>query len=83
MTREEFISEMTKAKTFQGLGDRSDYWAGYQRGLRRQFHGESFGTAEEHKKWSLLWLADDPSRRELGLGYLAGLGFMQAEVTRG
>ena len=67
---------MNRAKTFQGLEtDRAEYWIGYQRGLRRAYHGESFGTAEEHA----LWLGasdnhgDDPIRRARGEGYRDGL----------
>ena len=44
MERDRFESLMMKAKTFQSLGDRPEYWTGYQRGLRRRFHGEAFGT---------------------------------------
>jgi len=29
-----------------------DYISGYRRGLRRHFHGENFGTADEHQMWS-------------------------------
>ena len=57
MTRQAFEHEMTKAKTLAHLGDRPEYWAGYQRGLRRRFHGETFGTLDEHKQW--LALAND------------------------
>jgi len=49
MDKATFEHEMNRAKTFQGLEtDRAEYWIGYQRGLRRAYHGESFGTAEEH-----------------------------------
>ena len=50
------------------------YWEGYQRGLRRAYYGEVFGTEEEHNLW--LSLADDEvdeSRRERGRGYRDGL----------
>ncbi len=49
MTQGEFESQMLKAETFRRLGERSDYWAGFMRGLRRAFHGENFGTADEHE----------------------------------
>jgi hypothetical protein len=66
---------MTAADTFRRLSsepDEQDFWSGYQRGLRRNHHGEKFGTAEEHKLW--LSLADDvdPSRKMRGLGYRSG-----------
>ena len=56
-----------------------DYWAGYQRGLRRAFHGERFGTDAEHQLW--LSLSDD--RAELGRGYRDGLtagGMMEVQA---
>ena len=76
MDKATFEHETNRAKTFQGLEtDRAEYWIGYQRGLRRAYHGESFGTAEEHA----LWLGasdnygDDPIRRARGEGYRDGL----------
>jgi len=76
MDKATFEHEMNRAKTFQGLEtDRAEYWIGYQRGLRRAYHGESFGTAEEHA----LWLGasdnygDDPIRRARAEGYRDGL----------
>jgi hypothetical protein len=74
MNEIKFLSLMMKARTFSGLGERSDYWRGYQRGLRRGFQGELFGTDDEHKLW--MHLADDsthPSSRERGIGYRDGL----------
>jgi len=70
-----FQSNMTAADTFRRLSsepDEQDFWTGYQRGLRRNHHGEKFGTAPEHKLW--LSLADDvdQSRKMRGLGYRAG-----------
>lgn len=69
-----FQSLMTKARNFSSLGERSDHWRGYQRGPRRGFQGELFGTDREHKLW--MRLADDSadlSSRERGLGYRDGL----------
>ena len=65
-----FLMWMKKARNFSHLGDRPDYWRGYQRGLRRGFQGELFGTEEEHKRW--MRLADDgvdEAERERGRGY--------------
>lgn len=73
MTREMFQREMNRAKTFQSLGDRPHYWAGYIRGLRRAYHGESFGTQEEHEKWLSLVNDADENRQETGQGYRDGL----------
>jgi hypothetical protein len=74
MDERRFLSLMTKARTFSHLGGRPDYWHGYQRGLRRAFQGELFGTTDEHRRW--MRLADeggDKARRERGRGYRDGL----------
>ncbi len=73
MTHAEFTHEMLKAKTFAGLGERPDYWRGYQRGLRRAYHGIDFGTEQEHAQWLQLVDSDQEDRREMGLGYRDGL----------
>jgi hypothetical protein len=69
MTEKEFQMNMRAAKIFQGL-DNSDFWAGYQCGLRRNYHGEKFGTSDEHQNW--MNLVDDETRQDLGKGYRAG-----------
>ena len=69
-----FLALMKKARNFSHLGGRPDYWHGYQRGLRRGFQGELFGTNDEHKVW--MRLADDgvdKAARERGRGYCDGL----------
>ena len=69
-----FLMLMKKARNFSHLGERPDYWHGYQRGLRRGFQGELFGTDEEHKRW--MRLADDGvdyASCERGRGYRDGL----------
>jgi hypothetical protein len=73
MTEKEFQMSMQTAKTFQGLTDNPEeqqFWTGYQRGMRRHYHGEKFGTSEEHEQW--LALIDDKTRAELGRGYWIG-----------
>ena len=73
MDRQAFEAEMGKAKTFKNVEpERQDFWAGYQRGLRRGYHGENFGTDEEHAKWCGLADDDDDSRQQRGQGYRAG-----------
>ena len=65
-----FLMLMKRARNFSELGARPHYWRGYQRGLRRGFHGELFGTDEEHERW--MRLADegsDDADRERGRGY--------------
>lgn len=75
MTELEFQRNMAGGKTLAELSGYpdSEYWAGYQRGVRRNYHGEAFGTASEHDLW--LSLADetgDDTRRFRGIGYRAG-----------
>ena len=70
MDETRFLMLMKKARNFSHLGGRPHYWHGYQRGLRRGFHGELFGTDEEHTRW--MRLADDGANdadRERGRGY--------------
>ena len=72
-----FRGEMARAKAMQELspGMDADYWAGYQRGLRRRYHGERFGTEEEHERFlSLSEEEGDEFRRRFGEGYRDGLG---------
>jgi hypothetical protein len=75
MDEAKFMSEMAKARASDKLGERSvAYWQGYERGLRRQYHGEKFGTEQEHALWlSLTDDSGDPSGRERGQGYRDGL----------
>jgi hypothetical protein len=69
-----FRSEMSKADTFRHLEpERAEYWAGYMRGLRRQYHGEAFGTDEEHRLWLASVDSDDVMRQQRGAGYRDGL----------
>lgn len=86
MTEQKFRSEMRRAKTMQELSDdpfRSDYWASYMRGLRRAYHGESFGTADEHKKWMSCINDNDEQHRQRGQGYRDGLAFAEISSSAG
>lgn len=77
MTKQKFQRLMNMAKTFQKIdSDRSEYWAGFQRGLRRNFHGENFGTEDEHEKW----MNPGDHRKQLGTGYRAGFYFDQLKI---
>ena len=73
MTQAQFTHLMLKARTLADLGDETDYWNGYQRGLRRAFHGDQFGTDEEHALWLALAEAPETDRKEKGRGYRDGL----------
>ena len=80
MTRERFEHELTRAKTLQQLGDRPQYWAGYIRGLKEVYHGQRFGTDEEHERWLSLLHDTYESNQDCWEGYREGLkvqGFEQ------
>ena len=64
MDYDEFKTKMAMAQTFARL-ENQQYWNAYQRGLRRKYHGENFGTIEEHKQW----MSIDDNR---GVGYRDG-----------
>ena len=70
MDKQSFEHEMGRAQAMRTAGDRPEYWAGYMRGLRRKYHGEDFGTDEEHRLW--LTADGDTLRRERSAGYRAG-----------
>ena len=46
MNQEQFKAWLQAAEIIGG-----DYLYGYRRGLRRHYHGERFGTQEEHEQW--------------------------------
>lgn len=69
-----FKALMTKARTQSSLGHQPNYWHGYERGLRRGFHGDRFGTEQDHKLWlSLVADGVDAAEQERGRGYRDGL----------
>ncbi len=55
----------------------SEYGSGYQRGLRRHYLGDKFGTPEEHATW--LQIRADDYRKELGRGYQDGFAGKEPE----
>ncbi len=74
MDESRFLALMRKARTYAYLGGSPDYWHGYQRGLRRGFQGDLFGSDDEHRNW--MRLADDGrdiASRDRGRGYRDGL----------
>lgn len=60
--------EFKRFAAFAKAAEPSDYLSGYQRGIRRNFHGEVFGSDDEHA----LWMAMDGHRAEMGRGYRDG-----------
>jgi len=68
MKYKKFKLLLSIAKMFQDINpDRADFWRGFQRGISRLYHGEKFGTSNEHEKW--MNCADGEHRKELQLGY--------------
>jgi DNA-binding transcriptional regulator YiaG len=66
-----FDIEMTKAEVMGGV-ERPAYWAGYKNGLQRRFHGETFGTRQEHDRWMDAAGAEDEEISEQSRGYRDG-----------
>lgn len=74
MDFERFKKEMALAETMAKTDvERENYWRGYQRGLRRAYHGDKFGTIEEHQKYLEAVNSPDEGRRETGRGYADAL----------
>ena len=71
----------SKFKTFMMAAESigGDYAYGYQRGLRRFYHCENFGTESEHEKWLHL----DGHRKEMGDGYRDGFAGKQPHGFHG
>lgn len=71
-----FASLMRRADTLRRVEPdpvKTEWWAGYMRGLRRAHHGENYGTQAEHELWLSAKESPDESRAALGRGYRAGL----------
>jgi hypothetical protein len=83
MDEGKFLALLKYARAHSYLGLRIDYWHGYQRGLRRGFQGEMFGSDADHEEW--MRLADegaDEASRERGRGYRDGLDAIAAAFKR-
>ncbi|OGJ87336.1 MAG: hypothetical protein A2487_00015 [Candidatus Raymondbacteria bacterium RifOxyC12_full_50_8] len=76
-----FQTEMSMAKTFQGLDPaKAEWWIGYQRGLRQAYHGPAFGTEAEHLQWYEAADSEDVTRAQRGQGYRKGFNVALGEV---
>ncbi len=73
MDEQTFESFMRRARVAQANGDDNGYWRGYQRGLRRAYHGDAFGTVNEHWLWLEFADSGGPIKAALGRGYRDGL----------
>jgi ribosome-binding protein aMBF1 (putative translation factor) len=65
-----FDVEMTKAEVMGGV-ERAAYWNGYKNGLQRRFHGEAFGTRQEHER-QMAAADGDEEQKEQSRGYRDG-----------
>lgn len=85
MTEQKFKSEMRRAETMRRTSDpeMSEYWVGYIRGLRRVYHGENFGTADEHNKWMAAIDSPDEMRKQRGRGYRDGIKYGEISSKTG
>jgi len=72
MDFERFKKEMARAENMAKM-EKENYWRGYQRGLRRAYHGENFGTPEEHEKFLNAANSPDERQKETGRGYADAL----------
>jgi hypothetical protein len=85
MNERQFQSEMNRAETMRRLAtdpNEAAYFVGYVRGLRRGYHGERFGSQQEHELWQNLADSDDQSRAAQGRGYRDGLRFADSQENR-
>ena len=82
MDKSKFETEMRRADIMRTAEpNKSEYWSGYQRGLRRALHGENFGTDIEHNQWLDAINADDDSHQQRGLGYRDGLNVFSLSAS--
>ncbi len=75
--KSKFETLLLRADKEKSHGDKPDYWTGYIRGIRRAYHGEKFGTEQEHQQW-LSAIDRGGQYQERGEGYIAGLAAMDA-----
>lgn len=52
---------------------REPYWRGYERGLRRAYYKEKFGTSEEHMKILKALYCNDEKLKLIAQGYADAL----------
>ena len=77
MTEKEFQNNAKGADSCRRLSTEprgQDFWARYVRGLRRNYHGEKFGTEEDHNLWMSAELSKDDSRRMIRAGASSVIG---------
>lgn len=74
LDQDNFLFCMKGAVSFQRLskGLECDFWMGYIRGLRRNYHGSDFGDEHEHKMRMNAIDSVDENRKIMSRGYRAG-----------
>lgn len=71
MKKSLFDIEMMKAEVMGGV-ESAVYWTGYKNGLQRRFHGDAFGTRQEHERWMSAAADKDEEIKEQSRGYRDG-----------
>jgi hypothetical protein len=69
LNQAEFRSRVMQARIMQGLGERTAYWEGYERGLRRAFLGELSVSDAEDSRLRMAAESGDGRERDRGAGY--------------
>jgi len=85
MNEQKYHSESRRAEQMKKAEpDKIPYWEGYKRGLQRFFHGDKFGTSEEHELWLSLINRKDDKSKQRGQGYRDGLlyGEISSKIGR-
>lgn len=73
LNQAEFRSRVMQARIMQGLGERTAYWEGYERGLRRAFLGDLSVSDDEDRVLRGAADSDDTQERDRAVGYHAAL----------
>ena len=75
MEQKDFEDNIKGAALFAKLSQdtaEADFWVGYALGIRRHYHGESFGTQKGHTRRMEQLNSQYVRRRALGRGYCIG-----------
>ena len=79
MTKKQFDQEMQRIKSLMSADpDRTDYFTGYIRGLKRAYSGGKFGIDNMHNLWMNLIFDTDMRKHARGLGYRDGMQWDKA-----
>jgi len=71
MNESEYRTAIGSAKLMADVEpEMAEYWRGYRRGVMRGYHGDKFGTQEDHEMW--MNCARCGHREDLQAGYRTG-----------